>query len=169
MPNIERAVTPPSAQDYERMMSMVTGFWVTQIARAAAVLNWADHIGSGRSTVSEIAQAESADSDAMQRLLRSFASIGLVTTQDGDHYAGTSLLETLRRDGPGSLRAFAVSQAAPGHWLSWGKFPEAVRSGTPQTHNAYGSTIWEYFAQPQNGDEARAFTESMWNLSKLNG
>ncbi|HEX6449704.1 MAG TPA: methyltransferase [Trebonia sp.] len=169
MSDAERAVTPPSAQDYERMMSMVTGFWVTQITRAAAVFNLADHIGAGRSTAPEIARAESADPDATRRLLRACASIGLVTTRDGDHYAGTSLLETLRGDSPGSLRGFAVSQAASGHWLSWGRFPEAVRSGIPQTHNAYGSTIFEYFAQPQNGDEARAFTESMWNLSKLNG
>lgn len=122
MSDAECAVTPPSAQDYERMMSMVTGFWVTQIVRAAAVLNVADHIGAGRSTAAEIAQAESADSDAMRRLLRSCASLGLVTTQDGDHYAGTSLPVTLRRDSPSSLRGFAASQAAPGHWLSWGKF-----------------------------------------------
>ena len=169
MSDVESAVTPPSAQDYERMMSMVTGYWVTQIVRAAAVLNLADHIGAGRSTAAEIAQAESADPDAMRRLLRSCASLGLVTTADGEHYAGTSLLETLRGDSPSSLRGFAVSQAAPGHWLSWGKFPEAVRSGAPQTNNAYGSNIFEYFAQPQNGDEARAFTESMRNLSKPNG
>ena len=169
MSNAECAVVSPGAQDYERMMSMVTGYWVTQIVRAAAVFNLADHIGAGRSSAAEIAQAESADSDAMRRLLRSCASLGLVTTQDGERYDGTSLLETLRGDSPSSLRGFAVSQAAPGHWLSWGNFPEAVRSGTPQTKNAYGSTIFEYFAQPQNGDEARAFTESMRNLSKPNG
>jgi hypothetical protein len=128
---------------------------VTQIVRAAAVFNLADHT-AGRCTTAEIAKAESLDLDAMRRLLRSCASIGLVTTQDGECYAGTSLLETLRGDSPSSLPGFAVSQAAPGHWLPWGRFPEAVRSGTPQTHDAYGSTIFEYLAQ--HGDKGGAFT-----------
>jgi hypothetical protein len=167
MSDVQRSVTPPSAQDYERMMSMVTGFWVTQIVRAAAVFNLADHTTAGRSTAVEIAEAESADLDALRRLLRSCASIGLLTTEDGEHYTGTSLLETLRRDSPNSLRGFAVSQSASGHWLPWGTFPEAVRTGTPQTHDAYGATVFEYFAQ--HADEGRDFTESMRNLSKMSG
>jgi hypothetical protein len=167
MSNAERVVTSPSALDYERMMSMVAGYWVTQIVRAAAVFNLADHTAAGRCTAAEIAKEESADLDAMRRLLRSCASLGLLTTQDGKYYADTSLLRTLRADSPSSLRGFAVSQAAPGHWLPWGRFPEAVRSGAPQTHDAYGSTIFEYLAR--HGDEGGDFTVSMRNLSKMNG
>lgn len=167
MSDKQRTATAASPGDYDRMASMVTGYWVTQIVRAAAVFNVADHISAGRSTDVEIAEAESTDVDAMRRLLRTCASIGLLTVMGDGSYEGTSLLWTLLADSPDSLRGLAISQAAPGHWLPWGRFPDAIRSGEPQTHSAYGATVFEYFAEHQ--DEGRAFTESMRNLSSTNG
>ncbi|MFD7447185.1 methyltransferase dimerization domain-containing protein [Streptomyces sp. NPDC059909] len=105
---------PDAAQDYERMMGMVTGYWVTQIVRAAAVYNLAGHLASGTNTPEEIAKAESTDPDATRRLMRTCASLGLMTSDDGVHYTGTSLLNTLHKDAPNSLHHFAVSQSAPG-------------------------------------------------------
>ena len=51
-------------RDYDRMMAMVTGFWVTQIVRAATVFNLADHLAEGIDTPDAIAAAESTDLDA---------------------------------------------------------------------------------------------------------
>jgi hypothetical protein len=149
------------------MMSMITGYWVTQVVRAAATFSLADHMAEGRSTAQEIAKAESTHPDATRRLLRTCASLGLLTSRDGVHFAATSLLETLRKDSPNSLHGFAVSQAAPGHWQPWGQFPEAVRDNTPQTHSVYGASIFDYFAD--HLDEAAAFTSSMTNLGRLSG
>ncbi|MEU6083616.1 methyltransferase [Streptomyces sp. NPDC047108] len=157
---------PAQAQDYERMMAMVTGFWVTQTVRAAALYRLADHLAEGTDTPDAIARAEGIDTGAARRLLRTCASLGLMTSPDGGRrYEGTSLLGTLRKDDPNSLRGFAISQAAPGHWLPWGLFPEAVRSGGHQIEAAHGeSTIFDYFAR--NREEAAHFTESMGNLSR---
>lgn len=157
---------PAQAQDYERMMAMVTGFWVTQTVRAAAVYQLADHLAEGTDTPDVIARAEDIDLDAARRLMRTCASLGLMTSPDGgEHYRGTSLLSTLIKDDPNSLRGFAISQAAPGHWLPWGLFPEAVRTGQRQINAAHGdSTIFDYFAK--HLDEAALFTESMSNLSR---
>jgi len=157
--------TSAEAQDYERMMGMVTGFWVTQTVRAAALYNVADHLAAGTDTAEAIAEAESTDLDATRRLLRTCASLGLMTSGDGHHFTGTSLLSTLRQDDPHSLRHFAISQSAPGHWLPWGRFPEAVRTGRHQVTAAHGeATIFDYFAK--HLDEASSFTESMSNLSR---
>ena len=160
-----RTRVPAEAQDYERMMGMVTGYWVTQTVRAAALYNLADHLAAGADTAEAIAEAESTDADATRRLLRTCASLGLMTSEDGRHFTGTSLLSTLRRDDPRSLRYFAVSQSAPGHWLPWGRFPEAVRTGRHQVTAAHGeATIFDYFAK--HLDEASLFTESLSNLSQ---
>ncbi|WP_234468518.1 MULTISPECIES: acetylserotonin O-methyltransferase [unclassified Streptomyces] len=151
--------------DHDRMMGMVTGFWVTQTVRAAALYNLADHLASGTDTAEAIAEAESTDPDATRRLLRTCASLGLMTSEDGRHFTGTSLLSTLRHDDPHSLRHFAISQSAPGHWLPWGRFPEAVRTGRHQVTAAHGeANIFDYFAK--HLDEASSFTESMSNLSR---
>lgn len=147
------------------MITMVTGFWVSQIVRAAATFNVADHLTAGNDTAEGIAAAESTDLDATRRLIRTCASLGLVTSADGVHFTGTSLLSTLRGDDPNSLRGMALAQAAPGHWLTWGRFPDAVRSGDRQIKAAHrdSETIFDYFAA--HLDEARHFTESMSNLS----
>lgn len=157
---------PAQAADYERMMAMVTGFWVTQTVRAAAVYRLADHLAAGTNTAGAIARAEETDPDATRRLMRACASLGLMTSEDGgEHYSATPLLSTLSKDDPNSLRGFAISQAAPGHWLPWGLLPEAVRTGQFQVSAAHGeTTVFDYFAK--NLDEAALFTESMSNLSR---
>jgi O-methyltransferase domain/Dimerisation domain len=156
---------PADAQDYERMMGMVTGFWITQTIRAAALYNFADHLPAGTDTAEAIAEAESIDLDATRRLMRTCASLGLMTSEDGRHFTGTSLLSTLQQDDPHSLRYFAISQSAPGHWLPWGRFPEAVRTGMHQVTAAHDeASIFDYFSR--HLDEADFFTESMSNLSR---
>jgi hypothetical protein len=156
---------PSEAHDYERMMTMLTGFWVTQIVHAAAAFNLADHLAAGIDTVEAIAAEESTDPEATRRLIRACASLGLVTSADGVQLSGTSLLSTLLRDDPNSLRGMVLAQAAPGHWLTWGRFPDAVRSGTRQMEAAHGTcgTIFDYLAA--HPDEASHFTEAMSNLS----
>lgn len=159
------APVPSGTQDHERMMTMLTGFWVTQIVRAAATFNLADHLAAGTDTAEAIAAKESIDPDATRRLIRACASLGLVSSADGKQLRGTPLLSTLLRDDPNSLRGMVLAQAAPGHWLTWGCFPDAVRSGTRQMEPAHGTpgTIFDYLAA--HPDEASHFTEAMSNLS----
>jgi hypothetical protein len=145
------------------MMSMVTGYWVTQIVAAAAAFNLAEHFSAGPLSPERVAEAESADLLATRRLLRACASLGLLATHDGRRYEATPLLGTLRKDSRMSLHYLARSQAAPGHWLAWGRFPEAVRAGTTKVAEAHGTDLFSYFEQQP--EEAMMFTASMQNLS----
>lgn len=156
---------PSALQDYDRMMGMLTGFWVSQIMRAAAVFNLADHLAAGIDTPDAIADVESTDPDATRRLMRTCASLGLVTSTDGVHFTATSLLATLRKDDPNSLRGMVLAIGGTGHWLTWGRFPDAVRSGDQQVKAAHGAfeTIFDYYAA--HLDEAGLFTEAMSNLT----
>jgi hypothetical protein len=61
----------------------------------------------------------------------------------------------LRTNLPGSLHSLAIAWSAPGHWLPWGRFLDAMRAGQPQTVAALGAAIWDYFAQQP--EEAAAF------------
>ena len=111
-----------SDKDFEQMMQMLTGFFVTQIAGAVATYSIADHLAKGPATAEEIATIEGIDSTATFRLLRACAELGLVTCDDGLTFRGTSLLGTLRANVPGSLHGLAIAWSAPGHWLPSGKF-----------------------------------------------
>ena len=149
--------------DADRMMQMITGYWVTQVVHAAARFSIADYLAKAPATAEDIADAEGTDPSATFRLLRTCASLGLVKYDGNSRFAGTSLLDTLRKDNPQSLRAIAVSWPLPGHWLPWGRFAEAVKTGTSQTVPALGAGLFEYFAT--NAAEAAAFTEAMATLT----
>jgi hypothetical protein len=159
-----KTVSAPSAEAaHGQMMSMITGFWVSQIVHAAAVFRLADHVHDGVTRPDDIARLESADPDAVRRLMRTCASLGLLRSDDGVRYAATDLLSTLRADHPASLRALAVSQASPGVWRPWGLLTDAIRTGRSQTSEALGMDLFTYYEQ--HLDEAGAFSASMANMS----
>jgi O-methyltransferase domain/Dimerisation domain len=146
-------------KDFEQMLQMLTGFWVTQITGAVASYSIADHLAKGPATAEQIASVEGINSTTTFRLLRACASLGLVTCDDGLTFSATPLLGTLRTNFPGSLRGLAMAWSAPGHWLPWGKFLDAVRTGECQTVPALGASLWDYFAQQP--EECAAFTNAM--------
>jgi hypothetical protein len=149
--------------DTDRMMEMITGYWVTQIVHAAATFSFADHLAKGAATAEDIARAERTDPSATFRLLRTCASLGMVTYDGKSRFVTTPLLDTLRKDNPKNLRGMALSWPAPGHWLPWGRFTDAVKTGQSQTVPALGAGLFEYLAV--NPTEAAAFTEGMTSLT----
>jgi SAM-dependent methyltransferase len=153
-----------AADNHQKMLSMVTGFWVSQIVRAAADLSIAEHVADGGLTAKEIADRESSEPAMTLRLLRACASLGLLTydAEEG-RFSGAPLLDTLRAGSSNSLRDLALAQTAPGHWLTWGKFPETVRKGESQAPAVLGADIFGYFAQQE--EEGALFSRAMTNLS----
>jgi len=149
--------------DTDRMMQMITGYWVTQIVHAAATFSFADHLAKGAATAEDVARAEGTDPSATFRLLRTCASLGMVTYDGNSRFLATPLLDTLRKDNPKNLRGMALSWPAPGHWLPWGRFTEAIRTGQSQTVRALGAGLFEYLAV--NPAEAAAFAEGMSSLT----
>jgi O-methyltransferase domain/Dimerisation domain len=153
----------PTDKDFEQMRQMLTGFRVTQIAGAATTYSIADHLANGPATAEQIATIEGIDSTATFRLLRACESLGLVTCDENLAFSATPLLGTLRTNVPGSLHSLAIAWSAPGHWLPWGRFLDAMRTGQPQTVPALGSALWDYYAQQP--EEAAAFTHAMHDLT----
>lgn len=145
-----------------RMLHMITGYWVTQIIHGAAVAGYAERLHGGPASAEDLAMHAGMNSSAVFRHLRACASLGLVTF-DGQVFKGTPLLDTLRRDHPQSMRGFALSQPAAGHWLPWGRFVEALRSGNLQTVPALGSELFDYYGRTPS--EADAFTEAMEGMT----
>jgi hypothetical protein len=131
---------------YAAMAELITAYRATQLVRVAAMFSFAEHLADGPKTATELAEAESIDADATFRVLRLCASYGLVTSEDGVRFSGTTTLTTLRKDAPGSLRGLALTMGGPSHWLPWGRLPEAVRTGKPQAEAALGTDAWSYGA-----------------------
>jgi hypothetical protein len=152
---------PPEAA----VMQLVTNLWATQAVATFARMRIPDHLAAGARTAPELAAAVGANPDALFRLLRAVASVGVLSADRDGRFALTPVGQTLRSDVPRSMRAFLVAETAPGHWLPWGQLEESVRTGKPATHKALGSAIWDYYAaHPEEGHD---FSQAMSGMSAL--
>jgi hypothetical protein len=149
------------------MWDMITGYRVSQIVRVAAALSLAEHCARGPVTADQLASAESYDADTTARFLRACAAAGLVTNDGDGRFVGSPLLMSLHKDTPGSLKGFALSLPAPGHWQPWGRLLEAVRDGAAQLPEALGQTLFDYYAGEP--DEAAAFTQGLLGMTSVAG
>jgi SAM-dependent methyltransferase len=156
----EHDVPPPAA-----MMGLITGYWVSQAVGVVALLGVADHLGEGPRRSDALAQVVGADPQALYRVLRLLASIGVFEEVAPGSFGLSPLGETLRSEAPGSVRNFAITETAPGHWLPWGRLPESVRTGRPMAREALGMELFDWYAQ--NPEEAGYFNAAMGNLSAL--
>jgi len=152
---------PPPHQ----MMGLITGYWRTQAVGVAASLAIADRLADGAKTVATLAAEAKVHELALYRLMRGLASLGVFLEAPARTFALTPLGSTLRSNVPGSMRDMAIAQAAPGHWLPWGKLEDAVRSGVRTTPAVLGCEIFEWYGQ--HPSEAAAFSGAMANLSAL--
>jgi len=157
--------TQPAAPPHVALLQIMNGMWVTQIASAVAQLGVADQIAGGKTESEAIAAAVGADPDALYRLLRAAATIGLLHESAPKRFDLTPVGETLVSDVPGSMRDIIIAETLPGHWLPWGQLTEAVRRGGPMARETLGMDPWEYYAR--NQEEGRWFARGMGNLSAV--
>lgn len=149
----------------QQMMMMINGLWLSQSLGATARLGIADQIAAGPKTSEEIAKAVGANPDATHRLMRALASIGVFREVEGDRFGLTELGETLRSNVPGSVRAFAIAQTDQGHWQSWGRMLESVKTGRPAAKAALGMELWEWYSK--NPQDALEFSSAMGSLAQM--
>ena len=151
---------PPPIQ----MLQMIMGSWVAQAVGTTARLGIADHIAAGTRTAEEIAKRAEANPDAVFRMMRALASIG-VFTMSGNEFGLTPVGETLRSDVPGSVRWFAIAETDRAHWQTWGMFPRAVKEGRKMSSEALGMEVWDYYRE--HPDDAEAFSRAMTSASDM--
>ena len=62
----------------QRLIELVHGTWQTHVVAAMAELELADRLSAGPRSVAELAEQAAANPDALERLLRACAALGLV-------------------------------------------------------------------------------------------
>lgn len=149
----------------QQMFKMVTGYWISQMVGTLAKLGVCDQLTDGPRTAAEVAPEVGADPSALFRLLRAAATVGVLEHHEGDRFSLTPVGETLKSNVPGSMRDMAIAQTSPGHWLPWGRFSDAIKTGTEQATEAHGKPIFEYYGD--NAPERVAFMGAMQDMSSL--
>src|SRR5258708_23712829 len=158
-------VAQPAPPPHVAVFQIRHGMWVSQIASAGGQLGGADFIAAGTRHADRLAKECGANADALYRLLRAAATIGLCRETAPKEFVLTPVGETLRTQAPGSMRDILIAETAPGHWLPWGRLADSVRGGKPMTNETLGMPAWDYYAK--NPGEGQCFARRMSNLSAI--
>src|SRR5437763_1242297 len=103
---------PPQAL----LNQMITGSWLTQAIYVAAESGIADLVHQAPGTSAALAAQAGVNADALQRILRALASVGIFHEDAGGKFEQTPLSELLRKDVPGSMRAWARIAGSEWQW-----------------------------------------------------
>ena len=151
----EEMTEPSAGQQLDRM---ITGYWVSQAIYAAAKFGIADHLKDGPRSVDDLAAATSTNSDALYRLLRALASIGIFAECEPRQFSLTPLAEPLQSDIPGSKRALAL-MSGDEQFHAWSEIDFSIQTGSTAFEKVYGKPIFEYLGE--HPDKARIFDAAM--------
>lgn len=139
-----------------RVNEMITGCWRTQVIHEAVRLGLPDLLAAGQGNSAQLAAQLKVDADALHRLLRGLAALGLAQ-HVGDHqFALTPDGAVLCTDHPESLHGVALHWGDR-QWKSFGLLGRAIDTGRSQVQA--GS---DGFAQLQRDPvQAEVFNRAM--------
>jgi hypothetical protein len=147
----------------QQVLQVAVGYVASAAMYTAITLNMADHLASGPRDVSELARLSGANEDALFRILRLLASLGVFAEAGPRRFALNPAAELLRRDVPGSLRGMAVFLPDPFHFRVYANLLDSVMTGHTAAETTLGMPLFEYLAK--NPDYSKVFNDAMTALS----
>ncbi|MDA2812989.1 methyltransferase [Nocardiopsis sp. RSe5-2] len=131
----------------QRLLLLAGGMRLAHVVRALGELRVADMVADGPVSAEELARRAGAHPDALLRLLRCAASVGVFRELPGPSFGPTELSEGLREDAPGSVLPLVLYNGMELQWRTYGAIMHAVRTGEPAVPEALGSGLWEYLEE----------------------
>lgn len=140
------------------MLELATGHFRSQAVCTAAALGIADLLNDGPKNVNELGKATGAHPQALYRLLRALASIGVFEENDDGDFELTPLATTLQSNSPNSVLEAALLAHASFHWNSWSHLCHSVLTGESAFEHVHGTGLFEYLRK----DPAAAVIYEGW-------
>lgn len=147
-----------TAANHQQLDQMITGYWISQAIYAAAKFGIADLLAAAPRTAEQLAAATSTNADALYRLLRALASIGIFAESEGRRFSLTPLAEPLQSDVPGSKRALAL-MSGDEQFRAWSEIAYSIQTGQRAFDKEFGEPIFDYLGK--HPDKARIFDAAM--------
>jgi hypothetical protein len=127
-----------------QMMQLMAGFQVSQALYVVAKLDLATILGDGPKTIDRLATETNADADALGRIIRFLATLGVFRT-NGDQVEITELGATLADDRPDSLRYGALYWMET-HYAPFGDLLHTALTGETAATHYYGQPFFDWIS-----------------------
>ena len=140
------------------MRAMITAGHRARMIQVAAQLGIADILARGPADSVLLAAECGCDAEALGRLLRALAAMGVFKQTAGGAWQLTELAETLCADSPASCRAAALYWGLDSIRNAWDHLEHSIRTGEPAFDRANCRGFFEHMeAEPKEGDLFDAF------------
>ena len=149
---------PPHLQ----LIQMGRAFIVSRTVYVAAKLGLADQLASGPKSAAELAEPLQVHAPSLHRLMRTLASLGILTERAEQRFALTDLGEALKTAAPGSARSTLIYSGSPATQSGWDNLGYSVETGKPGFDKAQGISVFDYLAK--HPEEASLFSDMMIGL-----
>ena len=137
-------ILPKHPEASFKMYELISGYWVAACIHAVAKMDIADHLATGKMSITELAQKTASDTISLRRLMRAVTSVGIFEEVDKDVYMMNQLGETLRTNVPGSIKPWALANLGE-HYPAFGQLAYSVRTGNVAFDYVHGTPVWEYY------------------------
>jgi hypothetical protein len=144
---------------------MLNGAHVAGAISCLAQLGIPDLVEAGPKSAEELATELGVNPQALYRLMRATASVGVLSEGAAGKFSETPLSAILRSNATPSLRALAIMGGREWHGRGWSRLEYCVRTGKQAIDQIYGAPVFEYMQQ--NPEEGRIFNDAMTAISMI--
>jgi hypothetical protein len=149
------------------VLQLLNGAHVAGAISCLAQLGIPDLVESGPKSAEELAAQIGTQSQALYRLMRATACVGVLSEGPDGKFSETPLSAVLRTNAKPSLRSLAIMGGREWHGRGWSDLEYCVRTGKQALEHIYGMHVFEFFKQ--HPEEARVFDDTMTELSTIDG
>jgi len=146
----------------EVMLRLISGFSVSRALYVALKLGIPDLLQDQAKSAAELAEATRMHAPSLYRMMNMLVSVGVLTRDAQDRFALTPVGATLRKDTPGSVQAWALTQLRDESYQAWGEVMHTMRTGETAFKHLFGMDVWQYRAL--HPEQSKLFDEAMANL-----
>lgn len=162
--NIPNKITPPPF----RLIQIGSAFWQSRVLHVAVRLDIASVLGDEHFSVEAIAARVSAQPDAVYRLLRMLASMGIFEEASPRVFKNNALSAYLREDNPKNVRAMILMHNLLEMSRPWfEQLEQGVRSGAVPFQLSHGRELYAYMDDHAEFDAL--FARAMESVEALTG
>jgi len=139
--NLPNKLTPPPF----RLLQVGMAFWQSRVLYAAARLDIATALADETLDADDIAHRVSADPDAVYRMLRMLAALGIFEETNPRQFRNNQTSDFLREDNPRNARAMVLMHNSDTMSRPWyEQFEQGVRSGESPFQLTHGEELFTY-------------------------
>lgn len=161
---IANKLTPPPF----RLIQISSAFWQSRVLYVAASLNIASVLGDGQLAAEDIAARIPAQADAVYRLLRMLAAMGVFEEVSPRIFKNNALSAYLRDDHPNTVKAMILMHNSVEMSKPWyQQLEQGIRTGEVPFQVAHGRELYAYMDDHAEFDAL--FSRAMDSVEALTG